>query len=123
MKHVKIIIVLAAMFCSFLGSSLFAGSQDFTIVNHTGHDIMRIFISDSGSDKWGPDRLTGYLRNGESTKFTFTNYDQANWDIKIVYRTSKGDAVFNRMNLKKIYKIVLTSNSSGGTHATYYEID
>lgn len=120
MKKTFLLSLFALCFC-FAGN-VFAGSQDFTLVNGTEHNILSIYISSSGSDKWGPDRLSGYLNAGDSTTFTFTNCDAALWDIKVVYRDNKPDAVWHRINLKKVYKLVLRDNSSGGTTATKHEI-
>lgn len=120
MKKTFILSIFALCVC-FIGN-VFAGSQDFVIDNDTDHNILSIYISSSGSDTWGPDRLNGYLNSGESTKFTFTNCDSAYWDIKVVYRDNKPAAVWNRINLKKVYKLVLRDNASGGTTATKYEI-
>ena len=120
MKKFAVLSILALCFC--FTAKVFAGSQDFTMFNATEHNILRVYISSSGSDKWGPDRLKGYLNAGDSTKFTFTNCDSVLWDIKVVYRDNKPDAVWHRINLNKVYKLVLRDNASGGTTATKHEI-
>ncbi len=96
----------------------FAGAQDFTLVNATEHTILSVYISSSGSSHWGPDRLNGYLTAGDWTNFTFSGYDDELWDIKIVYRDNKPEAVYTQLRLATLYKLVLRDDLKGGTTMT-----
>lgn len=120
MKKIRFI---AFLFMAVLGvGSAFAGAQDFILVNATEHTVHSVYISSSGSSVWGPDRLTGYLEPGDWTTFTFTGYDDDLWDIKIVYRDSKPDAVYTQVRLSTLYKLVLRDNSAGGTTLTTHSL-
>ena len=116
MKKIRFI---AFLFMAVLGvGTAFAGAQDFTLVNATEHTILSVYISSSGSNIWGPDRLNGYLTPGDWTEFTFTGYDDDLWDIRIVYLDNKPDAVFTRLSLTTLFKLVLRDNALGGTTMT-----
>lgn len=116
MKKIKMLV--AAAIAMFAVHASFAGAQDFILVNATEHNILSVYVSPSSHTSWEQDLLRGYLNSGDWTKFTFSGYNDELWDIKIVYRDSKPNAVFTRVPLTKIYKIVLRDNSSGGTTAT-----
>ena len=118
MKKIKLIAIAALTM--LMAHTSFAGAQDFTLVNATEHNIQSVYISPSGHSSWEEDLLSGYLNSGDWTKFTFNGYSDDLWDIKIVYRDSKPDAIYTRIQLKKIYKGVLRDNAQGGTTVTWH---
>ena len=119
----KITFAIAALVMSFVTLSARAGAQDFVLVNATEHNIRSVYISSSGTSSWESDLLKGYLNAGDWTKFTFNGFSDDNWDIKIVYRDSKPDAIFTGVKLKTITKIVLRDNAQGGTTATSHHLE
>ncbi len=116
MKKIKMFLIAAvALFAAHIS---FAGAQDFVLVNATEHNILSVYASPSSRLLWEEDLLRGYLNSGDWTKFTFTGFNDDLWDIRIVYRDSKPDAIFTKLQLKKIVKIVLRDSVLGGTTAT-----
>ena len=78
----------AAMIGALVTSSAaFAGLQDFTAVNRTGHTIMTMNVSASSDTEWGPDLLgSDVLPNGRSADVTFDRTDgECLWDIRVTY--------------------------------------
>ncbi len=116
MKKSILMVVLVAIVTFFSGKA-FAGVQDFTLVNNTGHTICSIYVSDSGTEVWEVDILGGkVLKPGQSIFITINGRTELYRDIKVVYSDSKPDTVWTKINLKKMYKAVVTDNASGGSH-------
>lgn len=84
MKRWLVGFVLAAMF-AFCSRAAEAGEQDFVLVNHTGVEIHKIFISTSETDNWEEDVLgDDTLPDGSSVKIRFAPEEDAEvWDIKV----------------------------------------
>ncbi|MEA3013835.1 MAG: hypothetical protein QOD42_2380 [Sphingomonadales bacterium] len=82
----KLLIALAFIFSS-LATPALAAPQDFTIVNHTGHTVLTLNVSETSEDEWGPDILgVDVLANGESAEVTFDrDTDSCHWDIRVTY--------------------------------------
>lgn len=61
--------------------------QNFTVVNQTGHTVMRLNVSASNDNNWGPDILgSQVLPNGQSADVTFNrNESSCLWDIRATY--------------------------------------
>ena len=62
---------------------------DFSLVNDTGYEINKVFLSPTKSDDWGDDVLGKGVRlpDGESTDITFHRraVHAGNWDLKILF--------------------------------------
>ena len=62
---------------------------DFTLVNDTGYEINKVFLSPNQSDDWGNDVLGKGVRlpDGESTDITFRRRAEhvGSWDLKILF--------------------------------------
>jgi len=85
-----------------------AGEQDFTLVNHTGVEIHKLFTSPHSSDNWEEDVLgKSTLGDGESVDVTFAKKEQeAHWDLRV--EDSSGNSInFADLNLKEISEVVL----------------
>ena len=85
-----------------------AGEQDFTLVNHTGVEIHKLFTSPHSSDNWEEDVLgKSTLGDGESVDVTFPKKEQeAHWDLRV--EDSSGNSInFADLNLKEISEVVL----------------
>lgn len=104
-----------AMYCAAAASLLgvavrtgFAGDQDFTLLNKTGIEIHRVYISPHSSDDWGDDVLgKDTLGDGESVDITFgKRTTAAHWDIKV--EDEGGHSVtWENLNLKEISKVTI----------------
>jgi hypothetical protein len=88
--------------------SAFAGDQDFTLVNHTGVEIHKLYTSPHSSDEWEEDVLgEDTLDDGDSLDITFPKREKsAHWDIRV--EDSKGNSLtFTDVNLKETSEVVL----------------
>jgi len=112
MLHLKKLIraIAATAMLGALGASpaALAGEQDFTLVNHTGAEIQRLYTSPHRSNDWEEDVLgEDTLADGESLEITFPKRTRAtHWDLRV--EDSKGHAItFEDLNLKEISEVVL----------------
>ena len=82
--------------------------QDFTLVNSTGVEIHKVFISPHDKDEWGEDILgRDTLPSGQSGEVTFNRDEKAAmWDLRV--EDSQGEAIeWENLNLLEISKITL----------------
>jgi hypothetical protein len=84
--------------------------QNFTVVNNTGHTVMRLNVSASNDNSWGPDILgRGTLGNGESAEVTFPHdTSQCMWDIRATYDDGTNTEM-RGVNLCTVATVTLTS--------------
>ena len=100
-------------------SSEQSGKQDFTLVNETGVEIHKVFISPHDSNDWEEDILgRDTLPNGESVDIKFhRNEKAANWDLRV--EDSKGNALeWENLNLLEISKVTLHYKDGKATAET-----
>ena len=91
-----------------MSAAVFAGEQDFTLVNHTGVEIHKLYTSPHSSDDWEEDVLgKDTLDDGESIDITFPKREKAaHWDLRV--EDEHGNAInFQNLNLKEISEVVL----------------
>ena len=85
-----------------------AGAQDFTLVNETGVEIDKVYISPHDGDDWEEDILgKDTLPTGQSVDIKF-NRDEtaAQWDLRV--EDKEGNAIeWENLNLLKISKVTL----------------
>jgi hypothetical protein len=95
------------------------GAQDFTLVNKTGVEIDKVFISPHDADSWQEDILgRDTLPSGDSVDIKFhRNEKAAVWDLRI--EDSKGNAIeWENLNLLEISKITLHYENGKATAET-----
>ncbi|PYS76988.1 MAG: hypothetical protein DMF67_04430 [Acidobacteria bacterium] len=100
-------------------SSEQSGKQDFTLVNQTGVEIHKVFISPHDSNDWEEDILgRDTLPNGESVDIKFhRNEKAANWDLRV--EDSQGHALeWENLNLLEISKVTLHYKDGKATAET-----
>lgn len=87
--------------------------QNFTVVNQTGHTVMRLNVSASNDNNWGPDILgSQVLPNGQSADVTFNrNESSCLWDIRATYDDG-GTTDIRQVNLCEVGTVNLIP--SGG---------
>ncbi len=92
-----------------LGGIVYAGQQDFTLVNDTGVDIAKIFISAASVDNWeenllGEDEI---LPDGNELDISFDADEDADfWDIMVA--DEDGNAItWQRLKLTAISRVTL----------------
>lgn len=83
-------------------------AQDFTLVNKTGVEIDKVFISPHDADDWEEDILgRDTLPNGESVDIKFhRNETAALWDMRIEDKEGNG-IEWENLNLLQISKATL----------------
>lgn len=92
------------------------GKQDFTLVNQTGVEIDKVFISPHDSNDWQEDILgQDTLPSGQSVDIKFhRNETAALWDLRI--EDSKGNYIeWENLNLLQISKVTLHYKDGKGT--------
>jgi hypothetical protein len=93
-----------------------AGAQDFTLVNETGVEIDKVFISPHDKDDWEEDVLgQDTLPNGQSVDIKFHRDETAaEWDLRI--DDKQGNHIeWENLNLLKISKVTLHYKDGKGT--------
>ena len=90
-----------------------AGAQDFTLVNETGVEIDKVFISPHDSDDWEEDILgKDTLPSGQSVDIKFDRDETAaKWDLKV--EDKQGNAIeWTDLDLLKISKLTLNYDAA-----------
>jgi uncharacterized lipoprotein len=85
-----------------------AGAQDFSLINKTGVEIHKVYISPHDKDDWEEDILgKDTLPSGDSVDIKFHRSETAEmWDLRV--EDSKGNAIeWENLNLLKIAKLTL----------------
>jgi hypothetical protein len=96
-----------------------SGKQDFTLVNQTGVEIHKVFISPHDSNDWEEDILgRDTLPEGQSVDIKFhRNEKAANWDLRV--EDSQGHALeWENLNLLEISKVTLHYKDGKATAET-----
>jgi len=96
-----------------------SGKHDFTLVNETGVEIHKVYISPHDSDDWEEDILgRDTLPSGESVDIKFhRNEKAAKWDLRV--EDSKGNAIeWENLNLLEISKVTLHYKDGKATAVT-----
>src|SRR2546423_4106545 len=94
-------------------------AQDFTLVNETGVEIHKVYISPHDSDDWEEDILgRDTLPSGESVDIKFHRSEKAaKWDLRV--EDSKGNAIeWENLNLLEISKVTLHYKDGKATAVT-----
>lgn len=110
----KVLLLGMLLVISLLFSStVFAGAQDFELVNATGGIITHVYVSPSNSADWQDDILgKDVLGDGESVNITFKNGERAtHWDIKVTY-DNDSERYWEGFNLKTISSITIKADGS-----------
>ena len=88
----------------------FAGTQDFTLVNQTGVEIYRLFISETSNDDWEEDVLgRDVLPHGSRMDISFSGRSACLWDIMIMDE-DENTVTWDGINLCEVSVVVLRCN-------------
>jgi hypothetical protein len=93
-----------------------AGAQDFTLVNTTGVEIDKVFISPHSSDDWEEDVLgQDTLADGDKVDIKFSRAEKApKWDLRI--EDKAGHSIeWTDLNLLEISQLTLTYKDGKAT--------
>jgi hypothetical protein len=111
MKTMKRVLLLSAIASVLSSSAAFAGDADFTLVNRTGYTLREIYLSASNKNSWGNDRMgQGYLDNGKSRLFKFSDKSACQQDLKVVFEDNGAEVIWEDIDLCEINKITLKYN-------------
>ncbi len=94
-------------------NSTASAAQDFTLMNETGVEIDKVFISPHDSDDWEEDILgKDTLPSGQSVEIKFDRDETAaKWDLKI--EDKEGNAIeWTELDLLKISKLTLNYDAA-----------
>jgi hypothetical protein len=113
---------LSALAFLLAAAPVFAGDQDFTLVNKTGYEISEVYVSPSKSDDWEEDVLgQDVLANGEQVDITFSRKEKTcSWDLKVTY-SDQTSAVWDAFNLCEVSKIRIFYNAKTDETSAEYE--
>ncbi len=116
MKIIKTGLLLSAVASVLAAGAAFAGDADFTLLNRTGYTLREIYISPSHRNSWGDDRMgQGYLDNGRSRLFKFSDKSSCKQDLKVVFDDDESEVVWEEFDLCEINKITLKYNRKNRT--------
>lgn len=103
--------LLAPLFLLFFSVSVFAGTQDFTLVNETGVEIYSLYVSEASNDDWEEDVLGEHvLPDGDRMEVSFRGRSACMWDLRV--EDEDGDALeWNAINLCESSVVVLRCDS------------
>jgi hypothetical protein len=111
MKNYAFKSVASAIAGLLLTGAAWAGGADFTLVNKTGYTLREVYISPSHKEAWGKDRLgEGYLTNGKSRLFKFSDKSACNQDLKVIFDDDESSVVWEEFDLCELNKITLKYN-------------
>jgi hypothetical protein len=97
-------------------STTAGAAQDFTLVNATGVEIDKLYVSPHDADDWQEDVLgRDTLPSGQSVEIKFHRSEKAPlWDLRV--EDSKGNAIeWESLNLLEISKVTLHYENGKGT--------
>ncbi|MDD4364890.1 MAG: hypothetical protein PHF19_04030 [Synergistales bacterium] len=92
-----------------VASPLYAGAQDFVVVNRTGVTIYGLYVSPSDTESWEENLIEDTsIPDGGSLEISFSGYDssEAHWDVMV---TDENDdsLIWEDINLLKYGRVVL----------------
>ena len=106
MRHRFLFLALIAIL-ALTAAPAFAGTQDFTLVNQTGVEIYRLFISETSNDDWEEDVLgRDTLPHGSRMNINFSGRSACLWDIMIT-DDADNSVTWDGINLCEVSVVVL----------------
>ncbi len=107
--------LLPTIISAMAAGAAFAGDADFTLVNRTGYTLREVYLSPSHKSAWGSDRMgEGYLNNGKSRLFKFSDKSSCTQDLKVVFDDDESEVIWDEIDLCSINKITLKYNRKTG---------
>ena len=115
----RMLVAVVALTC-LAGIAAQAGKQDFTLVNNTGYQIDKVFVSSVGTKSWEEDIMgKEALGDGENVPISFEKGTRGrDYDLKVVYHDSD-EAEWHNVNLCELSTIhIHWDRKAGVTTAT-----
>ena len=111
MKNLHRGLLFSVIGAAFFAGPAFAGDADFTLLNRTGYTLREVYVSPTHKNSWGNDRMgQGYLDNGKSRLFKFSDKSSCKQDLKVVFDDDASEVVWEDFDLCEINKITLKYN-------------
>lgn len=109
--------VMLAVAAGGVGQARAEAKQDFTLVNKTGYDIEKVYVSPTKSDDWEEDVLgQSVLQNGQKVHITFNRSNKScNWDLMVVYSDDNSKVSWSGFDLCSISTIKIFYNRKSDT--------
>jgi len=105
-----VVAAVAVVLSLVLAPVALAGTQDFTVVNHTGFDVFSVYVAPSNSGEWSHDLLGDGIMQDEGRRFIqFSGYSACNWDL-LAIDSYDNEVVFGGINLCRVSKVILVCN-------------
>ena len=112
--------MLAAAAVCLIGTAALAGKQDFELVNNTGYQVDKVFVSSVGAKPWEEDIMgRDTLGDGERVAISFEKGERGcNYDLKVIYHDGD-EAEWHDVNLCEISTVhIHWDKGAGVTTAT-----
>lgn len=123
--HMRTLIGAAAIVANLaMASTAWAqAKQDFTVVNKTGYNLSKMYVSPSKSEDWDEDILgRDVMADGEEFDITFDRGDKAcKWDLKVIYEDDNSSAVWHDINLCEVSRITIMYNRKTDTTSARFD--
>ena len=116
----KLATLAAAALLCLAGTAAQAGKQDFNLVNNTGYQVDKVFVSSVGAKSWEDDIMgRDTLDDGGSVAISFEKGERGcHYDLKVVYHDGD-EAEWHDVNLCEVSTIhIHWDKSAGVTTAT-----
>ena len=101
-----------------LSTGLLAGTQDFTLINHSGSTIQYLYVKMTNTGRngaWGNDILgSDVLRTRQRIPISFEGNQECQWDIQVKFEDGN-TFVFWNQNLCSISNIEVLPDHHSGT--------
>jgi hypothetical protein len=123
MKGKLLLAAIAIAFSATLPALAEDAKQDFQLINKTGYELNKVYVSPSKSDDWEDDVLgRDTLSDGDHVEIKFHRADKTcHWDLKVVYTIDGSNAVWSDIDLCSVEKITIHYNKSSDTTTATYE--
>ncbi|HVG34420.1 MAG TPA: hypothetical protein VM911_15225 [Pyrinomonadaceae bacterium] len=108
LRRIGSLLAVCALSMMLIPTAFTQGKQDFTVVNETGVEINKLFVSPHSAKDWQEDVLgQDTLADGDSVNIHFSRSERAaKWDLRI--EDSDGNGIeWANLNLLEISKVTL----------------
>jgi len=108
LRRIGSLLAICALSMMLIPTAFTQGKQDFTVVNETGVEINKLFVSPHSVNDWQEDVLgQDTLADGDSVNIHFSRSERAaKWDLRI--EDSDGNGIeWANLNLLEISKVTL----------------
>jgi hypothetical protein len=108
LRRIGSLLAICALSMMLIPTAFTQGKQDFTVVNETGVEINKLYVSPHSVNDWQEDVLgQDTLADGDSVNIHFSRSEKAaKWDLRI--EDSDGNGIeWANLNLLEISKVTL----------------